>query len=218
MLTRTDRSRALILDAAVAVFRDKSYDAVTMEEIAQRAGLTRKTLYNLFASKDEIVAQVMRQVDAEHDPIHRARLAANEPALALLEDIFQQSARWCLDNPTLATLALTGPVGRPSPSPPPGSFHHLIRDILVLGQRQGAIRADEDADVMALMLLALYAKMMLHAIPERAFDAGRLTFMLRLIVEGIGAPAAASPTQRSAIKRASTSRTPPSKSLARRPR
>jgi TetR/AcrR family transcriptional regulator of autoinduction and epiphytic fitness len=185
---RTDRSRSLILDAAETAFQRASFADVSVEEIAQAAGLTRQTVYNLFASKEEIVSQLIIRAEARHDATLRARIAANEDALGILGDALQGSARWCLANPAIAHFALTAPVVRPSSSPPAGraSFQLLVRDLLVLGQRQGVIRKDEDPNIMALVLLGTYAQALLYALPEGAFPEKKLKYLLRLLVEGIG--------------------------------
>ena len=44
------RRRQDILDAARALFNAKSYDSVTMDEIAEEADLSRATLYNHYDS------------------------------------------------------------------------------------------------------------------------------------------------------------------------
>jgi AcrR family transcriptional regulator len=185
---RTDRSRHLILDAAETAFREASFTEVSVEEIAQRAGLTRQTVYNLFASKEEIVAQLIFRAEARHDAALRSRIAAGEDALAVLEDALLGSARWCLANPTIARLALTGPAARSSASTPAGraSFQLLVRDLLALGQRQRLIRKDEDPNIMALVLLGTYAQAILHALPDGIFHEKKLKYLLRLLVEGIG--------------------------------
>ena len=185
---RTDRSRNLILDAAEAAFQRASFAEISVEEIAQAAGLTRQTVYNLFASKEEIVSQLISRAEARKDAAFRARIAANEDALAVLEDALQGSARWCLANPAIARLALTAPAARPQASPPAGraSFQLLVRDLLVLGQRQGVIRKDEDPNIMALVLLGTFAQALLHALPDGAFPDKKLKYLLRLLVEGIG--------------------------------
>lgn len=185
---RTDRSRKLILDAADAAFRDLGFAGASMEEIATRAGLTRKTVYNLFNSKEEVAVQLIARLEAEPDPLYRARIAANEDVLALLEKVFLDSAGWCLANPSLARLALA-PAERPSLEPPGGrpSFQRLVRDVLVLGQRQGAIRADEDPNFMALVLLGIYAQAMLSALAGGPFDEDEIRRVIRVVVEGIGA-------------------------------
>jgi len=178
---RTDRSRNLILDAAEAAFQRASFAEISVEEIAQAAGLTRQTVYNLFASKEEIVSQLISRAEARKDAAFRARIAANEDAL-------QGSAHWCLANPAIARLALTAPAAKPSTSPPAGraSFQLLVRDLLVLGQRQGVIRKDEDPNIMALVLLGTFAQALLHALPDGAFPDKKLKYLLRLLVEGIG--------------------------------
>src|SRR6185503_10397832 len=52
--------------AAIALIRDIGYDAVTMEGIAERAGVGKATLYRRFASKEPLVVEalggIMRKV------------------------------------------------------------------------------------------------------------------------------------------------------------
>lgn len=183
---RTDRSRALILEAADQAFRALGFADTSMEEIAMRAGLTRKTLYNLFSSKDEIALTLIARVEAG-DAGYRARIAANEDVLGLLAAVLLDSAGWCLANPSLARLALS-PAERPSVAPPPDrpSFQRLVRDILVLGQHQGVIRTDEDPDFMALLLLGIYGQAMLTSLATGSFSQAQIRRIVRLVVEGIG--------------------------------
>jgi TetR/AcrR family transcriptional regulator, regulator of autoinduction and epiphytic fitness len=184
----------LILDAADAAFRDKGFANVSMEEIAQRAGLTRKTVYNLFNSKEEIATQIIARVEAE-DAGYRARMEAGEEVLMLLVDVFLHSAQWCLANPSLARLALAP--AEPSLEPPAGrrSFQGLVRDLLVLGQRQGLIRKDDDPNFMSLILLGIFAQSMLAALAGGPFSERGIKHLIRIVVEGIGDKS--SPSKRS---------------------
>ncbi|MFN3352593.1 MAG: TetR/AcrR family transcriptional regulator [Brevundimonas sp.] len=184
---RTERSRRLILEAADRAFREKGFAAASVEEIASRAGLTRKTIYNLFGSKEEIAHQLIAHAEAQ-DQGYRARMAAGEDALGLLEAILLDSAGWCLANPSIARLALA-PAERPRLEPPTDrpSFQGLIRDVLRLGQRQAKIRDDEDADFMSLVLLGVYGQAMLNALAGGPFDRNDVVRLLRLVVEGVEA-------------------------------
>ena len=183
---RTERSRILILDAADAAFREKGFAATSVGEIAMRAGLTRKTVYNLFVSKDDIAAQLIARVEA-NDASYRDRMAAGEDALRLLECVFLDSARWCLANPSLARLALA-PAERPSLEPPPDrpSFQRRVADILTIGQRQGVIRMDEAPNFLALVLLGIYGQAMLSALAGAQFIEDEIGHIIRMVVEGIG--------------------------------
>ncbi|MBN9220665.1 MAG: TetR/AcrR family transcriptional regulator [Mesorhizobium sp.] len=183
---RTERSRTLILDAADQAFRELGFAKASVEEIATRAGLTRKTVYNLFSSKEEIALRLIARIEADDGP-YRARMEANEDVFKLLEIVFLDSARWCLANPSLARLALA-PAERPSLKPPPDrpSFQRLVRDLLVLGQRQGVIRRDDDVDFMSLVLLGIYGQAMLSALSGGAFSEDEIRHLIRIVVEGIG--------------------------------
>jgi AcrR family transcriptional regulator len=183
---RTERSRGLILAAADAAFRELGFANTSMDEIAVRAGLTRKTVYNLFSSKDEIALRLIARVEAE-DAGYRARMAANESAVKLLERVLLDSARWCLANPSLARLALN-PAERPSFEPPPDrpSFQRLVRDILVLGQQQRIIRRDDDPNFMSLVLLGIYGQSMLTTLGKGKFSEREIKHIIRIVIEGIG--------------------------------
>lgn len=183
---RTERSRSLILDAADEAFRELGFTNTSVEEIATRAGLTRKTVYNLFSSKEEIALHLIARVEAG-DEIYRARMEVNEDVLVLLEKVFLDSASWCLANPSIARLALA-PTERPSLEPPPDrpSFQRLVRDLLVLGQRQGVIRKDDDPNFMSLVLLGIYAQAMLTALSGGPFSEEDIRHLIRIVVEGIG--------------------------------
>ena len=52
--------RQHIVAAAAAVFAKKGYWATTMDEISRQAGMSKKTLYQLFASKAEIFDLLLR--------------------------------------------------------------------------------------------------------------------------------------------------------------
>ncbi|WP_083196754.1 TetR/AcrR family transcriptional regulator [Rhizobium sp. AC27/96] len=183
---RIERSRTLILDAAVLAFREAGFAETSVEEIATRAGLTRKTVYNLFGSKEEIALQLIARVEAG-DAIYRARMEANEDVFVLLERVFLDSAGWCLANPSLAKLALA-PAERPSLEPRPDrpSFQRLVRDLLVLGQQQGVIRKDDDPNFMSLVLLGIYGQAMLTALSSGRFSEDEIRHLIRIVVEGIG--------------------------------
>ncbi|WP_267549954.1 TetR/AcrR family transcriptional regulator [Rhizobium rhizogenes] len=183
---RTERSRTLILDAAALAFREAGFAETSVEEIAMRAGLTRKTVYNLFGSKEEIALQLIARVEAG-DAVYRARMGANEDVFLLLERVFLDSAGWCLANPSLAKLALA-PAERPSLEPRPDrpSFQRLVRDLLVLGQQQGVIRKDDDPNFMSLVLLGIYGQAMLTALSSGRFSEDEIRHLIRIVVEGIG--------------------------------
>lgn len=186
MTSRIDRTRMQILAAANTVFGELGIAETSMEQIAQRAGLTRKTLYNRFGAKDDIVRALIAEAEANDQP-YRLRMDAGVPALELLLQVFSDSAGWCRANPALAREALS-PAIRPALDPPEGrpSFHRLVLDLVTLGQAQGVLRRDEDARTIALMLLAIHGQAMLNLLSGASADQTDTASIIRLMVEGVG--------------------------------
>jgi AcrR family transcriptional regulator len=53
--------RPLVLDAALPLFADDGYDAVSMQAIADAAGVSKPVLYSCFASKEELFEELLRR-------------------------------------------------------------------------------------------------------------------------------------------------------------
>jgi len=49
--------RSAIFDAAIELFATKGFDETTVEEVAQSAGVSRRSFFRYFASKDDLLAQ-----------------------------------------------------------------------------------------------------------------------------------------------------------------
>ncbi|UHQ19871.1 TetR/AcrR family transcriptional regulator [Lysobacter sp. KIS68-7] len=58
----TDRKRAAIIDAAVAEFRQSGYAATSMDKVAATAGVSKRTVYNHFPSKEVLFVQILEQL------------------------------------------------------------------------------------------------------------------------------------------------------------
>ena len=59
---RKRRNRQALIEAGYQVMAEKGIDAATMSEIAERADVGAGTVYNSFASKDDLATCVMEQV------------------------------------------------------------------------------------------------------------------------------------------------------------
>ncbi|KAG1443271.1 hypothetical protein G6F57_018153 [Rhizopus arrhizus] len=58
----TDRKREAIMRAAVDEFRTAGYEATSMDRIAAAAGVSKRTGYNHFPSKEELFGQMLEQL------------------------------------------------------------------------------------------------------------------------------------------------------------
>ncbi|WP_088100704.1 TetR/AcrR family transcriptional regulator [Xanthomonas retroflexus] len=58
----TDRKREAIVRAAVEEFRSAGYEATSMDRIAAVAGVSKRTVYNHFPSKEELFALILEEL------------------------------------------------------------------------------------------------------------------------------------------------------------
>lgn len=90
----TPKARA-ILRAASDLFYAEGIHAVGVEAIAARAGVTKKTLYDRFGSKDRLVVTYLTERDREWRVFLDGRLdgAGGEPS-ARLAELFDAAGDW----------------------------------------------------------------------------------------------------------------------------
>lgn len=73
-MSKGERTKQRILDAALGLFREHGYEATTMRMVAETAGVSVGNAYYYFASKDMLLQAFYREV-------HDAHVAAARPAL-----------------------------------------------------------------------------------------------------------------------------------------
>jgi TetR/AcrR family transcriptional regulator of autoinduction and epiphytic fitness len=93
MSARRWGSREAIVEAAERLFLQRGYGSVSMDELAEAAGVARRTLYNQFASKEEIFREMLLRVSQQLE-------AAFPPGIETrgdVEDVLRLIARVILD-------------------------------------------------------------------------------------------------------------------------
>ena len=95
----TDRKREAIIQAAIAEFRDNGFKVTSMDRIAARAEVSKRTVYNHFPSKDELFAEILlelwecskEQLDQAYRPDHPVREQLREMMTAKMEMLGESS-------------------------------------------------------------------------------------------------------------------------------
>jgi AcrR family transcriptional regulator len=86
-----DRQRERILDAARALFASRGFDAVTMSDVADQAGVVRATVFNHFGSKGALVEAITEGVlGAWEGMLERALADERASTPALVRALFDQ--------------------------------------------------------------------------------------------------------------------------------
>jgi AcrR family transcriptional regulator len=89
ILSKGERTRQAVLDAAYGLFLEQGYSATSMRQIAVRAGVALGGIYNHFASKDDIFQALIL---VKHPYIQILPLIRNAPG-DTIEQFLQNSAQ-----------------------------------------------------------------------------------------------------------------------------
>lgn len=111
----TDRKRAAIVEAAVAEFRQSGYEATSMDRVAASAGVSKRTVYNHFPSKEALFAEILEQLwERSLDGLDLA-YRADKPLRGQLLELVQQKLRLLNDGNfvDLARVAIAAAIHSP---------------------------------------------------------------------------------------------------------
>jgi AcrR family transcriptional regulator len=97
--------REQILDAANALFAERAYDEVTVEDIASAAGVTRGLVHHYFGGRKEVYVALLERLGAVRE--ERLRPPAGRSSRARVADTVSRWLDWTEANRTiwLATMA-----------------------------------------------------------------------------------------------------------------
>lgn len=153
---RTARTRRALLGAARTLFAEKGFAATNREEIAERAGVTRGALYHHFASKTEVAAAVVEELEGEL--VQRVVVAARQGSG--VRDQLHRGCRAYMDacaDPTMARILADAPAVlglQACRALEEVACAPLLTEVFALAESEG-ISVPGDADVAAALLLGL---------------------------------------------------------------
>jgi AcrR family transcriptional regulator len=87
--TKSEQTRALILETAMRLFQERGYDKTTMRAIAQEAGVSVGNAYYYFAGKEHLIQGFYDRIAAEHQVAVRDVLARESDLEARLAGVLK---------------------------------------------------------------------------------------------------------------------------------
>lgn len=88
-LPQRDEARRQAVEVALAAFHAQGIRPVTMDEIAHSLTMSKRTLYQLFADKEELLIACMEEVDRRHRLRLHERLEETDSVIDLLLSDFE---------------------------------------------------------------------------------------------------------------------------------
>lgn len=94
-----ENRRQSIIDAAVQRVCASGFEALSMAEIAEEAGVAKGTLYLYFTSKEQLLEAAFWQCHEDNANACDAGLSEVEGAINKLNHRLRNAVRWALENP-----------------------------------------------------------------------------------------------------------------------
>lgn len=202
MAKKVDREQrqSQLLESAIEVFAERGYQATTMDEIAERAGVSKGMLYIYFKNKEALFGAVFRwfgkltgmmmqeAVDGIDDEIEQIRrIAASWAEVAirhrdyvpLFLDFWAAASIRGMRNDYAEDLATMY-----------DEYRNMIAGIIEQGKAKGRFRADTDAWAIAYLLVGGMDGIFIQSWLSRPRGLDKLaTHAVDYLLDGIGAKA-----------------------------
>ena len=149
--TKRSMTEQTIVEKAIALFKERGFDQVSVKQIAKAAVVSEKTIFNYFPYKELIVlAGAQPQLNVLMDDIQKQIDEITEPT-EVLRNFATSLAELCMADPTMIAIVvaelLTLEPARlalamryiPDPTPP-------IRTVMTLARAQGKLRPEVNVE------------------------------------------------------------------------
>ena len=164
-----DRTRAVILERAYGLFYREGFQRTGMNQVAEAAGVTKRTLYNHFPSKDALFAEVLRdQVRLAAVELTRWAGGTPESPEACVTIIFaelrawSQSPDWRGSGFSRAAMELAWAPGHPGRAAAAVQKDQVERAITGMLERSGARAPDDLARAILLLIEGAMVLRLIH--------------------------------------------------------
>jgi AcrR family transcriptional regulator len=152
---RPGHSLESLLAVAVAVFIERGYEATSMDELAQRAGVTKSAIYHHVPGKEELLRLAVDRALDGLFAVTGEPAATTGPAIARLEHVVRGSVRVLTDELPFVTLLLrvrgNTEVERAALERR-REFDRVVSDLVRAAEEEGSVRPDVDPSLIGRLL------------------------------------------------------------------
>jgi AcrR family transcriptional regulator len=152
---KKERTRHEIYAAAIALFAEKGFDAVPVEQICQAADVAKATFFLHFPTKSALLFEFSRQLAVELDEQLRETRRDAISELRLMLDLF--SERWLEHGAVMAAMLrefLRTPESVLALEAEGHELRELVEATVRRGQARGELRRSVDARLAAAILFS----------------------------------------------------------------
>ena len=149
---KKEETRQKILAAAMQMFREQGFDAVSMETIAETVDIAKGTLYNYFPVKEAILDEYIRRNFKDRTQAWVAKIRELPTTAARMETVFTdlltgiQSQRVIFEKYTAYRMKQW--ISFHQEDHEKSGFQLIAAEIIRLGQASGELRSDLPAQML----------------------------------------------------------------------
>ena len=145
--------RDRILRTAALLFAEKGFEATSVREIVEAAGVTKGALYHYFDSKDDLLSEIytrmLRMQTERMEHIADSDRPLRERVHAIMADVVLTSVQNLADATIFfQSMHLLPPEKQAQVRAERRRYHKRFRGLIEEGQRNGEFRADVPADLV----------------------------------------------------------------------
>lgn len=96
--------RGEVLEAAVYIFHEKSYASASIQDVADRVGVLKGSLYHYIDSKEDLLARIFEESDEQSFALMEEIHALDIPAIERLRTFARLWSLWYLENIERASI------------------------------------------------------------------------------------------------------------------
>jgi AcrR family transcriptional regulator len=155
--------RQAILEAALAIFAERGFDAARLDDVAARAGVAKGTLYLYFRDKEALFEELIRSaVKPLFEGMSQAARASDVPVSKVLAAFFDLFEKEILGTHRKLLLRLV--ISEAPRFPAIAEFYHrevvsrglrMLREVAARGTREGDLATDAAARFPQLIVAPL---------------------------------------------------------------
>jgi len=147
-----------VIAAAISVMSEKGYSGTSIQEVADRVGVLKGSLYHYFSSKEELLFRILDESHSESMVIADAVAAMGLDPIDELREYVTRQSLWYLANVERANIFftesrnLTGE--RKALTKDRGlQFERHVRDLITAGQEDGQIQSQLDGRLLTRFVI-----------------------------------------------------------------
>jgi len=193
--SRRDRKKAamqlLITESAMNLFRKNGFDNTTMESIAEKADVAKRTLYSYFPVKEAIISAYWLQNSQKKCALLPLLLESCPDTRSRLKTVFLDGAKGLKSEPEFARIHFSYQFQQISKSTQQlfrSDFNLFLIAVLEAGQKQGDVRNDLSASELAAQTMLNFTAicLMWFSNPDLFSLDERLAHTVDCFIDGVG--------------------------------